>query len=114
MRAVGNLACTHDNQQALIAKGAAAKLIALLKCKDEREGCKQRAVRALANLAADNEANQLTIVREGAVAPLLQMLSKGECTFQKETKRALMLLACGTDMKVSIVWQLSALRALAP
>ncbi|CAD7700289.1 unnamed protein product [Ostreobium quekettii] len=100
VRAVGNLACTYDNQQALIQEGAAKQLIALLKRIEEREGCKQRVVRALANLAADNEDNQLVIIREGAVEPLMQMLSNRDSRFQEETKRALMLLACGTDIKL--------------
>lgn len=100
MRAVGNLACTHENQHALLEQGAATRLIAMLSGSDDKDGCKQRVVRALANLAADNEESQVAIIREGAMEPLIQLLSGQECGFQDETKRALMLLACGADSKV--------------
>lgn len=101
MRAVGNLACTHENQHALLEEGAATRLIAMLSCNDDKDGCKQRVVRALANLAADNEDSQVAIIREGVMEPLIQLLSSREGGFQDETKRALMLLACGADSKVS-------------
>lgn len=100
VRAVGNLACSHENQKALLAEGCAKKLISMLKWSEDKIGCKQRVVRALANMAADNEENQIAIIQDGAVEALIQLLSSREYGFQDETKRALMLLACGTDSKV--------------
>lgn len=100
VRAVGNLACTQKHQKTLLAEGCAKKLIGMLKWSEDKIACKQRVVRALANLAADNEENQVAIIEEGAVEALIQLLSSGEYGFQDETKRALMLLACGADSKV--------------
>lgn len=63
--------------------------------------CKQNAALALANLAFNND-NMYTIVQEGAIRPLVQLLKTGNQWCKKNAGLALANLAYGATHTMAI------------